>query len=72
MSFDMWRHSLPCIEIYGTDGSMRVPDGFGGSVKVSKPTRDWESIPLGFPNNSRIIGVIDMVRAIRNNRPPQS
>ena len=71
MSFDMWRHSLPCIEIYGTDGSMQVPDpnGFGGSVRVSKPTSDWETIPLGFPNNARIIGVIDMVRAIRNNRP---
>jgi predicted dehydrogenase len=71
MSFDMWRHSLPCIEVYGTDGSMQVPDpnGFGGSVRVSQPRSDWEDIPLTFPNNARIIGVIDMVRAIRNNRP---
>ncbi len=71
MSFDMWRHSLPCIEIYGTDGSMQVPDpnGFGGSVRVSQPSSDWEDIPLAFPNNARIIGVIDMIRAIQNNRP---
>ena len=34
MSFDMWRQSLPCIEIYGETGSMTVPDpnGFGGPV----------------------------------------
>ena len=29
MSFDMWRHSLPCIEIYGETGSMTVPDPNG-------------------------------------------
>ena len=71
MSFDVWRHSLPCIEIYGTEGSMQVPDpnGFGGSVRVSQNRSDWEDVPLAFPTNARMIGVIDMVRAIRNNRP---
>jgi predicted dehydrogenase len=69
MSFDMWRHSLPCIEIYGTEGSMKVPDpnGFGGPVLVSAKG-DWTEVPSAFPNNARMIGVIDMVCAIRSGR----
>jgi len=71
MSFDMWRHGLPCIELYGTEGSIRVPDpnGFGGTVSVSKAREDWQEVPLAFPNNARMIGVIDMAQAIRSGRP---
>jgi len=70
MSFDMWRHGLPCIEIYGTEGSIKVPDpnGFGGRVSVSTAKSDWQEVPLAFPNNARMIGVIDMVKAIRTER----
>ena len=70
MSFDMWRHSLPCIEIYGETGSLQVPDpnGFGGSVNVCPAGGDWEAEALAFPNNARMIGVIDMVSAIRSGR----
>ena len=70
MSFDMWRHSLPCIEIYGEIGSMQVPDpnGFGGRVAVCPAGGDWEEQTLAFPNNARMIGVIDMVSAIRSGR----
>jgi len=71
MSFDMWRHSLPRIELYGTTGSMQVPDpnGFGGAVRVCPAGGDWSDVPLAFPQNARIIGLIDMVRAIRSGRP---
>ena len=70
MSFDMWRHSLPCIEIYGETGSMTVPDpnGFGGPVHVCPAGGDWEEQEIPFPNNARMIGVIDMVSAIRLGR----
>lgn len=70
MSFDMWRHSLPCIELYGTTGSMQVPDpnNFGGPVRNSDSGGDWYDVPLAFPQNGRMIGVIDMVRAIRSGR----
>ncbi len=70
MSFDMWRHSLPCIEVYGTEGSMKVPDpnGFGGPVHISSARENWSEIPLAFPQNARMIGVIDMVCAIRSGR----
>jgi predicted dehydrogenase len=70
MSFDMWRQSLPCIEIYGETGSMQVPDpnGFGGPVNVCPAGGDWEEEEIAFPNNARMIGVIDMVSAIRSGR----
>lgn len=70
MSFDMWKHGLPCIEIYGTEGSIKVPDPntFGGRVIVSTAKSDWQDVPLAFPQNARMIGVIDMVKAIRTGR----
>ncbi len=72
MSFDMWRHSLPCIEIYGETGSLQVPDpnGFGGPVNISSAGSnwEWEEEELAFPNNARMIGVIDMVSAIGSGR----
>ena len=70
MSFDMWRHSLPCIEIYGEKGSIRVPDPntFGGPVAICPAGGDWEDVPITYPNNARMIGVIDMVSAIQSDR----
>ena len=72
MSFDMWKHRLPLIGIYGTEGSMEVPDpnGFGGPVRVAAAdAEDWEDAPLAFPPNARTIGAVDMARAIRSGRP---
>jgi len=48
-SFDIWAHSLPCIEIYGTEGTMQVPDPnyFRGEIKVKRyREEEWSSIPL--------------------------
>ncbi len=72
-SFDVWAHNMPCIEIYGTHGSLSVPDpnGFGGPVKVRRPGMDnWSEIPLshGYARNSRSIGVADMAYALRSGR----
>ncbi len=71
MSFDMWRHNLPCIELYGETGSIQVPDpnGFAGPVFLSQNREDWSEVPHAFAANARTIGVIDMVRAIRSGRP---
>jgi predicted dehydrogenase len=40
-TFDVWAASLPPMEIYGTQGSLSVPDpnGFGGPVRVQRPGR---------------------------------
>ncbi|OGR29773.1 MAG: oxidoreductase [Desulfobacca sp. RBG_16_60_12] len=67
-SFDVQRSTLPCIEVYGSEGSLLVPDpnGFGGPVKLfRKGGSNWEDIPLshGFSENSRGLGLLDMVCA---------
>lgn len=73
-SFDVWSHRLPCIEIYGTEGSLAVPDPntFGGPVHLRKAGEPgWSDIPLThrFAGNSRGLGVADMASAITENRP---
>ncbi len=72
-SFDVWSHSLPRIEIYGTEGSLSVPDPntFGGPVLVSMAgSREWQEVPLtyGYTGNSRGIGLADMAYAMRSGR----
>jgi len=73
-SFDVWHSQLPNIEIYGTEGSLRVPDpnGFGGPVSVRRMgAKEWSEVPLthGFADNSRGIGVADTAYAIQSGRP---
>jgi predicted dehydrogenase len=73
-SFDVWAANLPWIEIYGTQGTLSVPDpnGFGGPVKVRRPgMKEWVEMPLthGYAENSRGIGVADMAYALRSGRP---
>jgi predicted dehydrogenase len=74
VSFDVAGHSHLPIEIYGTDGSIQVPDPnfFGGPVCLLKKGDRWRDIPLshGFGDgNYRSLGVADMAAAIRGNRP---
>lgn len=73
-SFDVWAAELPRIEIYGTEGSLSVPDpnGFGGPVRLFRPgSGKWAEMPLshGYAENSRGIGVADMAYALRSGRP---
>ncbi len=72
-SFDVWHHTMPHIEIYGTEGSLGVPDpnGFGGPVQVRKSDQsEWQDVPLRGPysQNSRGVGVLDMAYALRRGR----
>lgn len=69
-SFDVWATHLPRIEIYGSLGSLSVPDPntFGGPVRVRlAEEKEWRDVPLthGFTDNSRGVGVMDMARALR-------
>ncbi|HOK05374.1 MAG TPA: Gfo/Idh/MocA family oxidoreductase [Victivallales bacterium] len=72
MSFDVWKHSHNPIEIYGTEGSIQIPDPntFGGQPKLSVKNGEWKDIPLshGYTENMRIIGLADMAAAIIQNR----
>jgi predicted dehydrogenase len=71
-SFDVWGANLPRIEIYGSEGSLSVPDPntFGGTVKIFKPGKSWEETPLthGYTQNSRGLGAADMAQAILTGR----
>ncbi len=72
-SFDVWGNNMPRIEVHGTEGSLSVPDPncFGGPVFLkTKEMKDWEEIPITMPyaENSRGIGVSDMVDAISEGR----
>ena len=73
-SFDVWAANLPRIEIYGSEGSLAVPDpnGFRGPVLLRRGAeKEWKDVPLthGYTENSRIIGAADMACALRSGRP---
>jgi predicted dehydrogenase len=73
-SFDVWAAEVPRIEIYGTRGTLSVPDpnGFGGPVRVRLgASSEWNEVPLshGYAKNTRSIGVADMAYGLRSGRP---
>ena len=66
--------TVPHIEIYGTEGTLLVPDpnGFGGEVLLKKPgSAGFEPVALthGYTDNNRGIGVADLASAIAEERP---
>ncbi len=71
-SFDVVGGAVPRIEIYGSEGTLSVPDpnGFGGTVKILKAGKDWTELPLthGYAENSRGIGVADLAYALQSGR----
>ena len=85
LSVDAWQHSHPPLEIYGTLGTLALPDPnfFGGEPRVSVGKGPWETVPLGDrpwsePNfelpfgtfaNYRGAGIEDLVEAIVEDRP---
>lgn len=72
-SFDVWGSEVPRIEVFGTEGSLSVPDPntFGGPVKIRRAgIKEWSEVPLshGHATNSRGIAVADMAHALRSGR----
>jgi predicted dehydrogenase len=73
-TFDVQASALPWIEIYGTTGTLAVPDPntFGGPVRL-RLTGDnaWREIPVTRPytENSRGLGLADMAEGLRSGRP---
>jgi predicted dehydrogenase len=70
-SFDMWGHNLPLMEIYGSEGTLSVPDPntFGGEVRLLRPdSQEWEPVVLshGHTDDCRGLGLADMAAAIAN------
>lgn len=73
MSFDVAGHKHLPLEIYGTDGSLIVPDPnhFGGQVEMLKKGGEWENVATDQPywdGNFRSIGLADMASALVGGR----
>ena len=77
MSFDVWDHELPFIELYGTAGTLSVPDpnDYDGDVRVrlhgEEGWRELEPVITGFTDGVdsselplRGPGVADLARAL--------
>ncbi|MGA2974524.1 MAG: Gfo/Idh/MocA family oxidoreductase [Spirochaetia bacterium] len=74
LSFDIWHAELPRMEIYGSDGTLSVPDpnSFGGPVRIKgAQDNEWREVPVELPyaENSRGLGLSEMMEAIAANRP---
>jgi predicted dehydrogenase len=72
-SFDVWAAEVPRIEIYGTQGTLSVPDPntFGGPVRIRRAgASEWSTVPLShaYSKNSRGLGLADMAYGIRSGR----
>lgn len=73
MSFDVWAHHAPMLEVYGTEGSLQCPDPntFKGEVRLwTTKTKEWTSIPLTHnAETGRGMGLADMANGIIHKRP---
>lgn len=76
-SFDVWASETPLLEIYGSAGTLSLPDPntFGGPVRLKQAeSSEWVEMPLshGYIENSRGIGVADMAYALQSGRPQRA
>ena len=72
-TFDVYYDNSACLEIYGTRGTLKIPDPntFGGEVLLLRPEEGvFKEIPLVFDyqENSRGLGLADMAKALRTGR----
>jgi predicted dehydrogenase len=69
-SFDLWETDFARLTIYGTEGTLRLPDPntFGGPIQYLQGGTDkWVEIPVTVPNteNSRGLGANDLAKVVR-------
>jgi predicted dehydrogenase len=75
ISFDVQAHQHKPRELYGTLGSLELPDPntFGGPVRLATAAgnREWHDVGLShnYADNMRSIGAADLAHAIVGNRP---
>jgi len=73
ISFDVHKHGHSPIELYGTEGSLKVPDPntFGGAIQMFTPTTgEWQPQAYSHPyaTNMRGIGAADLAYAMLGKR----
>lgn len=69
MSFDVHASRMPKMEVYGTEGSLSVPDPnrFDGTVEVwQREEPEWRALPpsAGYAGAGRGFGVADLAAAL--------
>jgi predicted dehydrogenase len=69
-SFDVWASQAPKLEIYGSEGSLGLPDPntFGGPVRMrGAGSVIWRDVPVTRPytKNSRGLGLADLAAGLR-------
>jgi predicted dehydrogenase len=74
MSFDIWATHLPFIEVYGSAGSLSVPDPnyFDGDVRLfTAGGDDWTVLAptAGYAGAGRGVGLLDLAEALAEERP---
>ena len=74
VSFEVWATKAPYFEIYGTEGTIQVPDpnAFSDTVSVATASRrEWVELAAsaGYADAGRGFGLADMARAIETDRP---
>jgi predicted dehydrogenase len=74
MSFDVWETHLPSIEVYGSTGSLSVPDPnyFDGDVRLFTADHpEWTVLApgAGYAGAGRGVGLLDLHEALIEDRP---
>lgn len=74
MSFDVWAHTLPRLEVHGADGSLSLPDPnrFAGPLGVATGgAKTFTTVPAegAFTEDSRGLGVTELAAAVAAGRP---
>lgn len=74
VSFDVWASRVPLFELYGTAGTIAVPDPnrFSDAVEVWTTDRpEWTEVPAsaGYADAGRGVGLADLAHAIETDRP---
>jgi len=74
MSFDIWATHLPYIEVYGSTGSLSVPDPnyFAGDVRLyTRDSAGWIVLnpSAGYADAGRGVGLLDLAEALVEGRP---
>lgn len=73
-TFDLWDPEHCAFTIYGSEGSIRLPDPntFGDPAQLPRGGEAWQDVPLdpGYETDTRGIGVADLTHALRTGDPP--
>ncbi|MCU1510104.1 MAG: oxidoreductase [Glaciihabitans sp.] len=73
VSFEVWESRAPLFEVYGTAGTLAVPDPnrFSDEVEIwTTASEDWAVVPTsaGYADAGRGYGLADLARAVRTDR----